>query len=93
MQKLAGETIIFETLEAEKCKSIVKSKFEELSRQAYLPMKKWYLLVYDYYIIKNNLSYELKEEEKQVLNDLHDNTYDKNKFEELKLEMQAFLSE
>ena len=75
MIKLFGEDINFEfdiiNTHREEYKNILINTITKLDSNKLLNQKRWYQVLRGYYILKHN-SYDLNEEEKEILNTVHD---------------------
>ena len=75
MIKLVGQDIIFEfdviKKDREEYKKILIEAINKLDTGKIRNKKRWYQIIRGYYILKNN-SYDLSEEEKDILNKVHD---------------------
>ena len=75
MIKLIGEDITFDfdviDIHREEYKNILVDTIEKLNTKKIRNQKRWYQVLRGYYIMKNN-SYDLTEEEKNIINIVHD---------------------
>lgn len=75
MIKLFGEDINFEfdvlNTHREEYKNILIDTITKLNTNKIINQKRWYQVLRGYYILKNN-SYDLNEEQKEILNIVHD---------------------
>ena len=75
MIKLVGEDITFDfdviNIHREEYKNILVNTIGKLNTKKIRNQKRWYQVLRGYYIMKNN-SYDLTEEEKNILNIVHD---------------------
>ena len=75
MIKLVGEDINFEFDVINKDRNeyinILKETINKLNTGKIRNQKRWYQVIRGYYILKNN-SYDLNEEEKEIINKIHD---------------------
>lgn len=77
MVKLVGEDIEFKFdvigTDRWEYKEILKDTIDKLDNGKIRNQKRWYQVLYGYYILSNN-SYELTEDQKNILNIVHDQT-------------------